>query len=87
MKQEYLNKKLFSLQTETVEVAVEPEAIIVEQAMAEVDSTCQTSNPWAYLSKSALTRKTVAELTEYLMERVSQFCCLWTCSTYIFFLC
>lgn len=67
-----------------VGVTVESEAIIVEQTMAEVDLTCQTSNPWADLSKSSLTRKTVAELTEYLMERVSQFCCLWTCFTYVF---
>jgi superfamily II DNA/RNA helicase len=55
-------------------VAVEPKAVTVEQATLEDGSACQISNPWEKLAKSALTRKTVAELTEYLMERVSKMC-------------
>jgi superfamily II DNA/RNA helicase len=55
-------------------VAIQRKALTVEQAMAEGGSTPQINNPWENLTKSALTRKMVAELTEYLMERVSQLC-------------
>jgi hypothetical protein len=55
-------------------VAIQLKAITVDQAMKEDGSALQIHNPWENLTKSALTRKTVAELTEYLMERVSQLC-------------
>jgi superfamily II DNA/RNA helicase len=56
----------------TIDVPIESEVVVSETAPTEeAIPSGETNHPWKELSKTALTKKNVAEIVEYLTERVS----------------